>query len=76
MLEKPEEVKEAVARIVEGRLTVWNARMELAMRVGDVQKIDQLLAHSPVADGIGCDCGCGALGSLRDRAQFGLGEGR
>ncbi len=61
MLEKVEDVKSAVAKVVEGRLTVWNARMDLAIRLGDAAKIDSLLAHSPVADGGGCDCQCGGL---------------
>ncbi len=58
MLEKADDVKAAAARISEGRLTIWNARLDLAVRVGDVQKVDSLLAHSPVADGGGCDCQC------------------
>jgi len=61
MLEKVEEVRAAVSRGVEGRLTIWNARMDLAIRLGDAAKIDSLLAHSPVADGGGCDCQCGGM---------------
>jgi len=59
MLEKVDELRAAVSKVSEGRLTIWNSRLELAMRVGDANKIDQLLKHSPVADGGGCDCQCG-----------------
>jgi len=61
MLEKVEEVRGAVAQIVTGKMTVWNARLDLAMRANDVRMIDALLAHSPVADGGGCDCRCGGV---------------
>jgi hypothetical protein len=61
MFEKHEEVRKAMANVVEAKLTVWNARMDLALQVGDVKKIDSLLSHSPVADGGGCDCNCGGL---------------
>ena len=75
MLEKrQEDIQEAVGKIVEGRLTVWNARLELAMRVGDVQKIDSLLAHSPVADGNGCDWSCGGGALFRQPESVALPE--
>ncbi len=58
MLEKVEEVRGAVAKIVDGKMTIWNARLDMAVQTSDVRKIDALLAHSPVADGSGCDCNC------------------
>jgi hypothetical protein len=59
MIEKREELRAAVVKGMEARVTVWNARLDLAIKVNDAKLIDQLLAHSPVADGSGCDCGCG-----------------
>jgi hypothetical protein len=59
MLENRGDIKKAVEQMSAGQLTLWNARLELATRVGDARMIDYLLANSPVADGSGCDCGCG-----------------
>ena len=68
MLENRDEIRAAVAKIAEGRLTVWNARLDLAVRAGAVNKIDGLLAHSPVADGHNCDCNCAMDIPFRDVA--------
>jgi hypothetical protein len=61
VFERHEEVRKAVASVVESKLTIWNARLDLAIQASDVRKIDALLSHSPVADGGGCDCSCGGL---------------
>jgi hypothetical protein len=63
MLKNAEEVKSAVAKVVEGRMTIWNARLELALALGDARKIDAVLARMPgEAAGSGCGCGCGCGG--------------
>ncbi len=67
MLEKVEEVKAAVAQINNARLTMWNACLDLAIRMGDASRVDQLLTHVLVADGGGCGCGCGCGGSSEFR---------
>jgi hypothetical protein len=60
MLKNAEEIKKAVANVAEGRMTVWNARLELALALGDAGKIDAILARMPAeAAGSGCGCGCG-----------------
>ena len=47
MLKNAEEVKSAAAKVVEGRMTIWNARLELALALGDARKIDAVLARMP-----------------------------
>jgi hypothetical protein len=69
MLDKPDEIVKAVSTISEARVTIWNARLQLAMRVGDAKLIDKLLSHSPVADGSGCDCGCGGASFFQTPEQ-------
>lgn len=61
MLEAKEEIRKAVEQASAGRVTLWNARLDLATRIGDAKLIDHLLAHSPIADGGGCDCHCGGV---------------
>jgi len=71
MLKNRAEIGEAVGKIAAGRLTVWNARLDLAESANDFAKIDELLAHSPVADGSNCDCNCAMDVPFRDFAQPG-----
>lgn len=59
---KTTDVRTAKAKIAEGALTIWNARLDLLERIGDAKAIYNHLVSpiDPVADGSGCDCGCGA----------------
>ncbi len=60
---KPEEIKAAVAKVTEGRLAIWNARLELALSVNDARRVEAILAQLPgEAAGSGCGCGCGCGG--------------
>jgi hypothetical protein len=66
MLKNAEEIKTAAAGVVQGRMTIWNARLELALTQGDAREVDALLAHMPTetaGSGCGCGCGCGCGGS-------------
>ncbi|CEA13201.1 hypothetical protein [Methanobacterium formicicum] len=66
---KTKEILEAKRNIVEGSLTIWNARMEVLRTTGDIQGFLTHIATpiEPVADGSGCDCNCGGeLGSITD----------
>jgi hypothetical protein len=64
MLKNADEIRAAVQKTVEGRMTIWNARLELALAQGDARKIDAVLARVPgeAAAGQGCGCGCGCGG--------------
>lgn len=70
MLENIEEVKKAKEKIVEGSLTIWNARLDALIRAGDVRGV---LVHmtSPVEWGDNCDCqgncNCAEPGMLIDQ---------
>ncbi len=57
MIEKIEEVKKAKAQIVEGSLTIWNARLDALQRVGDIRGALEHLV-SPIERGIFDNCGC------------------
>lgn len=59
--ENLEEIKKAKSKIVEGALTIWNARLEALVRAGDIRAaLNQMI--SPVEYGDNCDCNgsCGA----------------
>ncbi len=60
MIERVDEVKKAKAQIVEGSLTIWNARLDTMVRAGDLRSA---LAHvvSPIewGDNCGCNVQCG-----------------
>lgn len=57
MFEKIEEIKKAKSQIVEGSLTIWNARLEALERAGNIKgALDQMI--SPVEVGIFDNCGC------------------
>ncbi len=61
-----EAVKKAKAQVVEGSLTIWNARLEAMMGAGDLAGAVSHL-HSPIERaGDQCDCGCGAGRVLRE----------
>jgi hypothetical protein len=63
MLKNVKEVREAAAKVVEGRLTVWNARLELAMSSGNAARVDAILDQAEGGgSGCGCGCGCGCDG--------------
>jgi hypothetical protein len=66
MLKNADEVKSAVQKVVEARMTIWNARLELALAQGDPRRIDAVLARVPgeadAGQGCGCGCGCGSGG--------------
>jgi hypothetical protein len=58
MFEKLAEIKQAKAKVVEGSLAIWNARLDAMVQAGYVQDaIDQL--RSAVEFGDNCDCHCG-----------------
>jgi hypothetical protein len=71
MITNPDEIKAAVAKVAEGRLTLWNARLDLAISAGDSRRIDAILARHPAeaAAGGGCGCGCGCGGGSSELAQ-------
>lgn len=50
-----EEIKKAKAKVVEGQLTIWNARLESLVDAGNLQAV---LDHmtSPIEWGDNCDC--------------------
>jgi hypothetical protein len=57
MFDKIEEIKKAKSQIVEGSLTIWNARLDALNRAGDMKgALDQLV--SPIEAGIFDNCGC------------------
>ena len=63
MIEKIEEIKKAKAQIVEGSLTIWNARLEALERMGDITRaLDQMIspAEAGFFDNCGCNSPCGA----------------
>jgi hypothetical protein len=63
MLKNQQEITAAVAKVTEGRLAIWNARLELAVSTGDAKKVDAILSRLPgEAAGGGCGCGCGCGG--------------
>lgn len=53
-----EHVAKAKAQVVEGALTIWNARLEAMVAAGDLKGA---ISHmgSAVEGGNNCDCGCG-----------------
>lgn len=59
-MEKWEECKAAKAKIVEGSLTIWNARLDSLVQTGDIKAILNQLVN-PAETGFldNCDCGCG-----------------
>ncbi len=60
MIENIDEIKKAKAQIVEGSLTIWNARLDALARTGDVKgALAQL--RMPAETGDNCDCQCGAM---------------
>lgn len=57
MFEKIEEIKKAKSQIIEGSLTIWNARLDALSRAGDIKgALNQLV--SPIEAGIFDNCGC------------------
>ena len=61
--EKLQEVFKAKQQIVEGSLTIWNARLETLAQAGDLKGLlDQMKSPvEPVADQGNCgNCVCGA----------------
>jgi len=67
------QIQKANKDIAEGKLTLWNARLDLLLKIGDPTRIEELLAHSPVADGLGCDCGCSPMAGFERIVQPGAG---
>ena len=62
MIEKLDEIKKAKAQIVEGSLTIWNARLEALERVGDIKGVlDHMISPTEAGWFDNCDCnrGCG-----------------
>ena len=58
MLKNIEEVKKAKKQVVDGSLTIWNARLDAFVQAGDLKStLDQLITS---CDGDNCDCQCGA----------------
>jgi hypothetical protein len=56
-------VYEAKQRVVEGALTIWNARLEALIEVGDIRAaIDHLKSPVEWGDNCGCgnNCSCGS----------------
>lgn len=69
MIEKIEDVKKAKTQIVEGSLTIWNARLDILQRMGDIKgALSQLVSPiERVADQGncgGCNCGAGGLETI------------
>ena len=59
-MEQLDEVKKAKAQIVEGSLTIWNARLDAMVKSGDLKRaIDEMLTPIERAEGDNCDCQCG-----------------
>jgi pentatricopeptide repeat protein len=69
MIEKLEEIKAARAKIIEGGLTIWNARLDMYSRSGDMKKLDEMLRHAAQEDGYNCDCNCRPTALLSDVMQ-------
>ncbi len=57
-------VAEAKGKIIEGSQTIWNSRLDLLVRAGDLRALlNHLTSPAEVAgDNCGCNSGCGALG--------------
>ena len=70
MIKDINDIKKAVNDAAAARVTVWNARLELAVQGGDRAKIDEILSLSPVADGSGCNCGCGGFSTPGERVSL------
>lgn len=63
MIEKIDDIKKAKAQIVEGSLTIWNARLDVLQRSGDIKgALEQMVSPiEKVADQGNCGgCNCGA----------------
>jgi len=63
MIERMEEIKKAKSQIVEGALTIWNARLEALVRAGDLRgALNQMIKPVELADNCSCgnNCGCAA----------------
>lgn len=59
-------VKKAKAQVTEGSLTIWNARLEAMMSVGDVGGAISHMTAPIERAGDQCDCGCGQGQTLRE----------
>ncbi len=68
MIEKIEDIKKAKAQIVEGSLTIWNARLDAFQRTGDIKStLEQMVspAEAGFFDNCGCNSPCGSsLGAI------------
>ena len=54
------ELKAAKAKILEGQLTFWNARLDALNRTGDLKAvIDHMKSPAEGGDNCGCNSACG-----------------
>lgn len=61
MADEFSEVKAAKAKILEGQLTIWNARLDALNRTGDAKAvIDHMKSAAEGGDNCGCNSACGA----------------
>lgn len=71
MIDNINEVKAAKAKIVEGSLTIWNARLDSYLKSGDTNSAINHL-KSPVE--FGDDCSCNKSCQPGVLSQLGIGE--
>jgi len=68
MIEKIEDIKKAKAQIVQGSLTIWNARLDALQSAGDIKgALEQMISPAEVGifDNCGCNSPCGTgLGAI------------
>ncbi len=70
MIEKMEEIKKAKAQIVNGSLTIWNARLDALTSAGNLAgALDHLNRTAESGDNCGCNSGCGAAFRMEDFAR-------
>ncbi len=59
VIENISEVRKAKEQILQGSLTIWNARLDALVQTGDAgAAIDHLITS---CDGDQCNCGCGGM---------------
>jgi hypothetical protein len=64
MIDKVEEIKKAKSQIVQGSLTIWNARLDALQRSGDLYgALEQLITPAEAGIFDNCDCNhkCGSI---------------
>jgi hypothetical protein len=69
--DRAKQVMDAKRQIVEGSLTIWNARLDMLMQSGNSNAIHNLL-KSPVEEADNCGCGnnCGCSSEAFERENM------